>query len=47
MKERQQSGVNERLNVKELEDKVYTLQSQVGEMEGENRVLQQKLDSTN
>lgn len=35
------------MNVKELEDKVLTLQSQVGEIEGENRVLQAKLDSTN
>jgi hypothetical protein len=35
------------VNVKELEDKVLTLQTQVGEIEGENRVLQAKLETTN
>lgn len=32
--------------MKDLEDKVYTLESQVGEIDGENRVLQSKLEST-
>lgn len=45
--EKQNSGTQERVNVKELEDKVLTLQAQVGEIEGENRVLQTKLESTN
>jgi hypothetical protein len=32
--------------VKDLEDKVLTLESQVGDIENENRVLQQKLENT-
>jgi phage shock protein A len=34
------------VNVKELEDKVKVLESQVGEVESENKYLQVRLDST-
>lgn len=33
--------------MKDLEDKVHVLTTEVSEIEGENRVLQAKLDSTN
>lgn len=46
MLEKQNNGTQERVNVKDLEEKVYTLEAQVGEIDGENRVLQSKLEST-
>ena len=37
--EKQNNGTHERVNVKDLEEKVHTLESQVGEIDSENRVL--------
>lgn len=47
MLEKQNSGTKERVNVKDLEDKVFALEGQICEIESENRHLKEKLDSTN
>lgn len=45
--EKQNSGTQERVNVKDLEDKVYILEGQISEIESENKQLKDKLDTTN
>jgi hypothetical protein len=45
--EKQHSGSQERVNVKDLEDKVFVLEGQITEIEQENKHLKDKLDSTN
>ncbi len=45
--EKQNSGTQERANVKDLEEKVFLLEGQIQEIESENRGLKDKLDTTN
>lgn len=45
--EKQNSGKQERVNVQGLEEKVYMLQSQISEIEDDNKLLKDKLDTTN
>jgi hypothetical protein len=45
--EKHKSGTQERLTMKDLEDKVNRLQSQVEELDTENKLLQVKIDSAN
>ena len=45
--EKQNSGTQERVNVKDLDERVHTLEGQIQEIEHENKGLKEKLDSTN
>ncbi len=45
--EKKSSGAQERLNVKDLEEKIHILEAQMGEIENENKGLQKKIDNTN
>jgi hypothetical protein len=45
--EKQKSGTQERINVKDLEEKVSRLTTQVDEIDTENKLLQVKIDSAN
>ena len=45
--EKSNSGTSERVNVKELDDRVHLLEGQINEVEDENKLIKEKLEGTN